>query len=163
MRFTALKTRRAERLIDELDKIQKRITERAYEIFRNRGAAFGAALDDWLTAERQTIWKPAIEVCQKDSSFIVEAAVAGVEPKDLDIQVTPDTLLIRADTTHSHSDAKGIVKTCEFQSGQLFRLVTLPASIDPDAVKAEYRNGLLRITAAIAAKKQAKKVRVNAA
>jgi hypothetical protein len=52
MKFTALKTRKAEKLIDELDKIQRRITERAYEIFRNRGAALGAALDDWLTAGR---------------------------------------------------------------------------------------------------------------
>ncbi len=37
IKFTVLKTRRAERLIDELDKIQRRITERAYEIIRNRG------------------------------------------------------------------------------------------------------------------------------
>ena len=163
MKFTALKTRRAERLIDEVERLQKQITERAYEMFRKRGALLGAALDDWLTAEKQTIWKPAIEVRQKDNAFIIEAAVAGVEPGELDIQVTPDTVLIKAETTHAHADKKGAVHVCEFEPGPLFRLIRLPAPIDPDGVKAEYRNGLLRITAAMTAAKRAKTVEVKAA
>lgn len=162
MKFTALKTRRAERLVDEMERLQKQITERAYEMFRTRGAQLGAALEDWLAAEKQTIWKPAIEVCQKDNALMIEAAVAGVEPGDLDIQVTPDTVLIKADTTHAHAEKKGTVHVCEFESGPLFRLIQLPAPIDPDGVKAEYRNGLLRITAAITAKR-AKTVEVKAA
>ena len=163
MKFTVLKTRRAERLVDEVERLQKQITERAYEMFRRRGALIGAALDDWVAAERQTIWKPAIEVRQKDNAFVIEAAVAGVEPRALDIQVTPDTVLIKAETAHAHAENRGTVHVCEFEPGPLFRLVRLPATIDPDAVKAEYRNGLLRITAAIAAAKRAKTVEVKAA
>ena len=163
MKFTALKTRKAERLVDELERLQKQITERAYEMFRKRGTLLGAALDDWLAAEKQTIWKPAIEVCQEDNTFVIEAAVAGVEPRELDIQVTPDTVLIKADTMHAHAEKKGTVHVCEFEAGPLFRLVRLPVTIDPDAVKAEYRNGLLRITAAMAAAKRTKTVEVQAA
>jgi HSP20 family protein len=158
-----LKTRKAETLLDEIEQIQKRITERAYDVFRSRGAALGGALNDWLAAERQTIWKPQVEVCQKDNQFVIEAALAGVEPRQLDIQVTHDTLLIKADTPHTHPETKGTVLVCEFQPGQLFRAIRLPAPIDPEAVKAEYRDGLLRVTAAIAAKPQAKKVDVQAA
>lgn len=163
MKATPLKTRKAESLFDDLERMQRQITERAYQLFKGRGGPIGAALDDWLTAEKQTIWKPAVEVCQKDDTFVIEAAVAGVEPGELDIQVTPDTVLIKADTTHAHPEAKGTVHLCEFQAGKLFRLIKLPAPIDPDAVKAEYRNGLLRITAAIAPAQQAKKVDVRAA
>ena len=163
MRLKVLRTLKAKTLLDEFERIQRRIGERAHEIFRTRGRALGAALDDWLAAERQTIWKPAIEISRKDNSFIIEAAVAGVESKDLNIQVTPDTLLIRADTDHAHSEKQGIVYVCEFEPGQLFRLIKVPSPIDPGAVKAEYHNGLLRITAAIAAKKQAKKVEIRAA
>ena len=50
MKFTVLKTRRAERLVDELERLQRQITERAYEMFRKRGTLFGAALDDWLAS-----------------------------------------------------------------------------------------------------------------
>jgi len=162
-KFTLLKTRKAETLLHDIEQIQKRITERAYDLFRNRGAALGAALNDWLAAERQTIWKPPIEVCQKGKQFVIEAALAGVEPRQLGIQVTHDTLLIKADTPHTHPETKGIVHVCEFQSGPLFRAIRFPAPIDPEAVKAEYRDGLLRVTAAIAAERQAKKVDVHAA
>jgi Molecular chaperone (small heat shock protein) len=148
--FTLLKTRKAETLLDEIEQMQRRITERAYEMFRARGAALGAALNDWLSAERQAVWTPPVEVCQKNNQFVVEAALAGVEPRQLDIQVTRDTLLIKADTQHTHPEAKGIVHVCEFQPGQLFRAVAFPARINPDAVRAEYRDGLLRVTAAIA-------------
>ncbi|MBI2833320.1 MAG: Hsp20/alpha crystallin family protein [Acidobacteria bacterium] len=51
---------------------------------------------------------------------------------------------------------------CEFRPGQLFRGIKLPAPIDPDAVKAECRDGLLRVTAAMAAQ-LARKVDVQAA
>jgi HSP20 family protein len=162
-KFTLLKTRKAETLLHEIEQIEKRITERAYDVFRSRGAALGAALNDWLAAERQTIWKPQVEVCQKDNQFVIEAALAGVEPRQLDIQVTHDTLLIKADTPHTHPETKGIVHVCEFQPGPLFRAIEFPAPIDPEAVKAEYRDGLLRVTAAIAAEQQAKKVDVHAA
>ncbi len=163
MKLTVLKTRKTETLFDELERIQQQITERAYEMFKRRGAQVGAALDDWLTAEKETVWKPAVEICQKNNSFVIEVAVAGVEPRELEIQVTPETVLIKADTTHTHPESKGTVRLCEFQLGKLFRLIKLPARIDPDAVKAEYRNGLLRLTAAIAAEKPATRVAVQAA
>lgn len=161
MKFSRLKTRTTETVLDELERIQERISERAHEMFRNRGAMLGAALDDWLAAERKTIWRPAVEVCQEGNAFTVEAALAGVEPKDLDVQVTPETLLIRADVDHEHPKEKGTVHVCEFQRGQLFRVIRLPAPIDQNAVKAEYRNGLLRITAPIAGKKEGRKVEVK--
>jgi HSP20 family protein len=163
MKWTNLPARKVTTLLDEFEAMHKRITERAFEIFRDRGARVGAALDDWLTAERQTVWKPAIEVYERDRQIFIEAAVAGVEPRQLDIQATPTSLLIKADLTHTHTPDKGTVHVCEFQSGHLFRLVPLPAEIDPNAVKAEYRNGLLRVSAAIAAEQRAKKVEIRAA
>jgi HSP20 family protein len=162
-KVTRLKTCKAETLLHEIEQVQKRITERAYDLFQSRGAALGAALNDWLAAERQTIWKPQVEICQKHNQFVIEAALAGVEPRQLDIPATDDTLLIKADTPHTHPEIKGTVHVGEFQRGPLFRAITFPAPIDPEAVKAEYRDGLLRVTAAIAAKRQAKKVDVQPA
>ena len=157
MKSTKLVARKAETLLDDLERMQKRVTERAYEIFRDRGSALGAEIDDWLAAEQQTIWKPAVEVRQRDRQYVIEAALAGVEPGQLDIQVTPDTVLIKGKTKHAHLDPNEIIHVCEFQRGDLFRAITLPSKIDPDAVKTEYNNGLLRITAPLAVQRPAKK------
>jgi HSP20 family protein len=164
MKSTVLRPRRAESLFDELEAMRRQIMARAYDIFKGRGGASGHELDDWVAAERQTVWTPAVEMFEKGGAIVVEAALAGVEPRDLDIQVTPDTLLIKSEIEHVHTgETKGVVHLCEFQPGRLFRLIRFPKRIDPDAVKAEYRQGLLRLTAAVAVEKPATTVEVQAA
>ena len=158
-----VRAQKVETFVDELEAMQKRVAARAFAIFRDRGAQLGAALDDWLAAERQTVWKPAIEVCQRNGELVIEAAVAGVDPKQVQIEAMADTVLIKADIEHSHPTEKGTVHVCEFEPGHLFRIIQLPAAIDPDAVKAEFRNGLLKIVAPVSAGPQSRKVEIRAA
>jgi HSP20 family molecular chaperone IbpA len=95
--------RRRGSILDELEAIQRQITERAFDIFNRRGAVLGRSLDDWLAAERDVVWRPPVEISEQDDEFLVEAALAGVDAKQPDVQVTPDELLIRSETTHQHS------------------------------------------------------------
>jgi HSP20 family protein len=154
--------RKAETIFNELDQLHTEISRRAYELFQKRGALWGAPLADWLNAERQMVWKPAIELRQKDGQFEMLAATPGVEAKDLDVQITPEDLVIKADIHHKHAPEEGAVQVCEFTGGQLFRSVHFPEKVDPDSATAEYRNGMLRVTASIAKPAQ-KKVEIAAA
>jgi HSP20 family protein len=148
-------------ILQELTELHETINKRAYELFQN-GGFFGGPLADWFRAERELIWRPAIELRQKDGQFELEAAVAGVDPKNLDVQVTPEDILITATEEQQHEEKEGTVHVSEFASGRLFRSVHLPERIDPDSVKAELRNGVLRLTATIA-KPATKKVDIQAA
>lgn len=138
-----------ESLLDELEAIRRQITERAFDNFNRRGAAFGSALDDWLAAEREIVWKPPVEVSESGDEFLVEAALAGVDAKQLDVQVTPDEILIRGEATHQHSSDQ-TVHICEFGPGKLFREICFPQKVDPDKARADYRDGLLRVWAPVA-------------
>jgi HSP20 family protein len=150
-------------IFEEIDRLHDRITKRAYDIFNRNGEGFGKALDDWLKAERELLWKPSIELQEKDGEFTLCIAVPGVDPKTLDIEVTPREILVKANLKHEHKEEKGTVHICEFASGDLFRSVHFPKSIAPDKVKAEFKNGMLIITAAIAKEEQARKVKIEAA
>jgi HSP20 family protein len=154
--------RKAETIFNELDRLHHAISQRAYDLFRRRGDLWGGPLADWLNAERQLVWKPAIELRQKDNQFELRAATPGVEAKDLDVQITPEDVLIKADIDHTHTPDEGTVRLCEFTGGQLFRSVHFPQKIDPESARAEYRNGMLRLTASIA-KPVAQKVEIKAA
>ena len=57
---------------------------------------------------------------------------------------------------------KGDVHQCEFTSGQIFRSVHFPKAVDVANAKAEYRNGLLTVTAPIAREPKTKKVEIKA-
>src|SRR3989442_6771879 len=103
------------------------------------------------------VWKPAFELCEKDGRFQLEAAISGVDPKDIDIEVTPEDIVLKAETQRQHTTQKGLVHYSEFQSGRMFRPIHLPNKINPDNVKAEVTNGLLRLTADIAAEAHSEK------
>ncbi len=159
---TALSIKKTESIFDEMNRLHDRIMKRAYELFDGNGHAFGKDVDDWLQAEKELVWKPAIELEEIDNGIRLQIATPGIDPSDLDIEVTPEYILVKAETRHEHKEQKGQVHVCEFTSANLFRSVQLPKRIDPDKVKAEFKNGMLALTAAIAKEAQARKIEVKA-
>jgi HSP20 family protein len=146
-----------------MERMQNRIMQRAHEIFTENGGIFGKDLQDWLQAERELVWKPPIELAEKNNEFCLEIAAAGVDPREIDIEVTPEDILIKANIQHEHGEQKGEVYACEFARGNLFRSIHLPRKIDADKVKAEFKNGLLTLRAPVAEEARAKKISIEAA
>jgi HSP20 family protein len=158
-----LTVQKSKSISDEVARLQDRIMQRAYDVFSSNGMLFGRDFDDWLTAEREIVWKPPIELEERDNEFHLAIAAAGVDPKDFDIQVTPEDILIKADVHHDHKEKKGEIRVCEFASGNLFRHIHLPKKVDMDNVKAEFKNGMLTLSAPIAEEARSRKVAIQAA
>ncbi len=157
-----VEVKKVDAVFEELDRMHQAIRQRAYDLFRNGGTPWGTALRDWLTAEQELLSKPPVEVRQSDNQFEVLVALPGAEAKDVDIQITPEDVLIKAETSHEHP-TPGTVHVCEFGPGKVFRTIHFPEKVDPDSAKAEYKNGMLQVTAAIAKVAAAKKVEIKAA
>jgi HSP20 family protein len=157
-----LPIKKTKTIFDEIEKMQDRVMQRAYDIFRTNGGSIGRDLADWLQAERELVWKPDIELEEKDNEFRLKIAVPGVDPKNIDIEVTPEDVLVKGELHHQHKEKKGEIHTCEFASGNLFRSIHLPKRIDTDKVKAEFKNGMLTLKAVIAEEARARKVAVDA-
>jgi HSP20 family protein len=60
-------------------------------------------------------------------------------------------------------EEKDKVYTSELKTGSLFRSIRFPKKIDTEKVKAEFKNGMLKITASLAEGQEAKKVSIQAA
>jgi HSP20 family protein len=157
-----LPIKKTESIFDELKKMQDRIMHRAYDMFESNGRALGRDLEHWFNAERELVWKPAIELSEKDEKFHVSVAIPGVDPKTLDIEVAPDYLLIKAEVHHEHTSDNGEVHICEFETGSLFRSIRFPKRVDPTRVQAEFKNGMLYLTAAVAEEAHRRKIEVKA-
>src|SRR5215467_1709454 len=146
----AVQIRRPTSILDEMKDMQDRIMRRAHEIFQQNGSMLGKDMENWTQAARELMWKPAFELSEKDGRFQLEAAISGIDPKDLEVEVTPEDIIVKAETHHKHTEQKGKIHHCEFHHGKMFRAIHLPMKIDPAKVKAEFKNGLLRLTAEIA-------------
>jgi HSP20 family protein len=136
--------------------------KRAYDIFDAGGQMLGRELDNWLQAEQELVWKPSIELEEKDNKFLLQIAVPGIEAKDLDIEVTPEYILVKAEMYRKPEEEKGKIHTSEFAVGNLFRAVHFPKKIDPDKVKAEFKDGMLHVTAEVAVEAEPRKIAVQA-
>lgn len=156
-----VRCRTVDSVLAEVEGVQRHIAQRAQEIFRSRGGTLGHAVEDWIEAEREAIWRPALEVRRTRDAFVVEAAIAGIDPKQLDVQVTPTELVLGAPVHHSDREQEGEVVLCEFANGPLFRAYKFLDPVDPARVSAQYRNGMLRVTAPLA--QPGTKVEVEAA
>lgn len=133
----------------EINALDEQVRQRAYELSRADGGSHDASAN-WLRAEQDVSWRPAVELRRKHNTFVVLAALAGLEPDQVEIAVSPRDLIVQSDITHRHSGDEGEVHVCEFHRGRLFRAVHFPEAIAPDQTKAEMKNGLLRITAPLA-------------
>src|SRR5215468_524296 len=104
----------------ETEAIQRRIRQRAFELSQTRPVD-AHALYDWIAAESEIISVPATELIEKNGTFELKFAVAGVNPDDVNVMVTPDQILIKSEYSHQHESEAGTIHMCDFKSATVFR------------------------------------------
>jgi HSP20 family molecular chaperone IbpA len=137
-------------IFDEIEKMERQIERRAYELFEGRGCEVGRDMDDWLAAERELVWSPPISVEESDGEITIRLSAPGFEPEQIDVELTPQDLLVEAAAHEQREKGKGKTRAKKLRTTRLFRSVHLPRAIDPDTAEAELSNGVLRLTAKVA-------------
>jgi HSP20 family protein len=87
---------------------------------------------------------PPINVFQQGDDFVAIVELPGVSKSDLEIQATENTLRIAGKKSMSYAEGLSIHRR-ERISGEFDRTLTVPVEIDPDGIKAEYRDGVLTV------------------
>ncbi len=90
--------------------------------------------------------RPAIvDVEEKGSEIIVTAELPGMDKKDVKVDVTVDSILIKAGKKEEKEEKKKNYYYKERRYGGFYRSMSLPAKINPKSVKAMYKDGVLEI------------------
>jgi HSP20 family protein len=106
-------------------------------------------------------YAPSIEMEETDEAIILKLETPGMEAKDLDIDVTNDTVTIRGEReTESKTEEKSVIRS-EFHYGKFERMVQLSAPVKNTEAKAEYKDGLLRLVIPKAESIEQEAVKVN--
>ena len=98
---------------------------------------------DWTSLQSEG--QLTVDIFEKDNKIIIQSTIAGVEPDDLDINLTHDMVTIRGSRKHSDEISDDRYYYRELYWGSFSRSIILPEEVDEDKAEASIKNGVLTI------------------
>lgn len=91
-------------------------------------------------------WLPAVDIYETgDKEIVLKAELPGLKREDIDLTVENNTLTIRGNRRRDDGIVDAQYHRSERVYGTCSRSFTLPNTVDPSRVKAEYRDGVLTV------------------
>lgn len=91
---------------------------------------------------------PVVDVGETDDAVFVKAELPGIDPKDVEVNVADDIVELRGEVKEEREEGgedTGFYRK-ERYYGTFERSIPLPVKVKQDNVKAQYKDGILRIT-----------------
>ena len=137
--------RRATSLQDQVNRLFNDVLERAGE-------------ESSLTA-----WAPSVDIYETEYELVVKADLPKVDPKDLDIRVENNILTIRGERKFEKKVNEENYLRVERSYGSFARSFTLANTVNSEAIKADYQNGVLTLSIPKREEAKPKQIKVNVA
>jgi HSP20 family protein len=141
----------------ELTTLQDRINQLFNQPFGPLWRTGGA--EQALTA---STFAPAVDIYEDEHNIVLTAEVPGVEEKDLDISLENGVLTISGERKMENEEKQDNFHRIERSYGRFTRSFTLPPTVDENNVKAEFNNGVLKITLAKREEAKPKQIKIEA-
>jgi HSP20 family protein len=108
-----------------------------------------------------TTWAPAVDIYEGQNELVVKAELPEVKPDELDIRVENNILTIRGERKFEKKvDEKNYLRV-ERSYGSFARSFSLANTVNTEAIKAEYRDGVLTLNIPKREEAKPKQIKVN--
>jgi HSP20 family protein len=114
-------------------------------------------------AATEAIWSPLVDIHETKDSFLLEAELPGVKQEDIQVSVEGETLTLRGERRRETEVKEDQYQRIERSYGRFERNILLPSVVDPDRVKATYRDGVLEIQLPKKEEAKPKEIKVDVA
>jgi HSP20 family protein len=108
-----------------------------------------------------TTFTPAVDVYEDEHNVTLKIEVPGVEEKDIDVRVENNTLSVHGERKFEKEEKEENYRRVERQYGSFTRTFTLPSSVDPEKIQANYDRGVLKIELAKRAEAKPKQIKIG--
>jgi HSP20 family protein len=135
-------------VLDEMDRVFENLFARGWmRPFREMWPDW-ARTPAWTGAggeELMELRMPRVELTDREDEYVVRAELPGVKRDDLTLELAGDVLTIKGEKRHEKHEEKGETVRSEIAYGAYGRTIALPTGVDPEAVKAEFHDGVLEV------------------
>jgi HSP20 family protein len=129
------------------------------EVERMFRQAFGPRAGE---ASAAGAFSPALDVEETEEAFTLHVELPGVVASDVDVSLEENVLTIAGERNFYDERTADGFRRIERHFGRFHRAVRLPDRVDPDAVRASYRDGLLTITVPKAEEAKPRRIEIQA-
>jgi HSP20 family protein len=92
------------------------------------------------------VWSPRVDVYEKDNNVVIEAEIPGAKKEDIELKVKDNTVVIRGEVKKEEEKKDENYFRKERFYGKFERVIPLPADVKIEEAKAEYQDGILKLT-----------------
>lgn len=108
-------------------------------------------------------WTPAVDVSETKDSIIVKAELPGMDPKDIEVTLSGDMLVIRGEKKEQKEEKGENFHRIETRRGSFSRAIRVPVPVSSDKIDAKYEKGVLKVVLPKKEEVKAKQIEVKTA
>ncbi len=94
----------------------------------------------------QGSWIPAVDIYETNEAIVLNAELPGVTPEDISVEVKDNTLTLKGEKKFAREVKEENYHRVERSYGTFQRAFTLPGTVAQEKVKAQFKDGVLKIT-----------------
>ncbi len=139
-----------------------------FEPFRNSSSLpdqlnrlFSEAFERNSEEGNLTVWAPSVDIYETEHELVVKADLPDVKPEELDIRVENNILTIRGERKFEKSVNESNYLRVERSYGSFARSFSLANTVNSEAIKADYKNGVLTLSIPKREEAKPKQIKVN--
>ncbi len=91
-------------------------------------------------------WVPPVDIRETENELVLKADIPGMKFEDIDVRLENGTLTLRGERKFEEQKKEGGWHRVERSYGTFERVFTLPDSVNPEGVTADYKDGTLTVT-----------------
>ncbi len=91
------------------------------------------------------LWRPDIDVYQKDGDLCVKADLPGMKKEDVEVLLEDGKLVIKGERSEESKVEEDDYYRAERSYGSFYRSIPLPPEIEEDAIQAQFADGVLEV------------------
>jgi len=106
-------------------------------------------------------WAPSVDIYENKDQIVLEAELPGMKQEDFDLTIENNVITLRGERRFEKTDESDNYHRVERSYGSFTRSFTLPPSVSAEGTKAEYTNGVLRVTLPKREETKARRIEVS--
>jgi HSP20 family protein len=134
------------------------LNDQMNRVFRNVRSSQERSPEEYLVSSG---FAPPVDVYEDEHNITLKIEVPGIDEKDIDVRIENSVLTVHGERKFEKEEKEENFHRVERQYGSFTRSFTLPSTVDPDQIRANYDKGILRISLAKKAEAKPKQIKVN--